>query len=268
MSIFTGIGGFELANIATGNYLNITDAIENSPFKQKILSYRFPDLKIHDDIETYCQKEDETFSTFLIGLPCKGFSNAGKREGLREPRSALWWATFKLLLEISPKYVLLENVDGFVHRGLREVLTHLLLAGYNLWDIFYLSAKEFGSIHRRKRLFFIAYADRLIQGDRFKLQPSRSRQVRNSFKDTLKYPTPLEFSSADKGMDDGVSFRLDKFKGSGYWANSYRGAAMAKSRTIIDRQFRMGSLGDAVVPVCAAIAIEQLLNLDYLLSTV
>jgi DNA (cytosine-5)-methyltransferase 1 len=112
----------------------------------------------------------EAFHGFVdilaAGYPCQPFSCAGKRRGVHDPRH-LWPYIKKALEIIRPRICFLENVEGHISLGLRKVLTDLAQIGYRVetpsgkptWGIF--SASEVGAPHQRKRLFILAYHERL-----------------------------------------------------------------------------------------------------------
>ena len=159
LSCFSGIGGFELAAQAVGGF-NVTTAIEKDPYRQKVLKKNFPDLIIEDDITQYYPNEE--FDLVVGGFPCKGMSYAGKGEGYANKHTALWWDMLRVIAECRPSFVIIENVRGFMHRGLRQCLASLAMAGYNFDVPQIISAKEVGACHLRERIFVVAYADSLV----------------------------------------------------------------------------------------------------------
>ena len=91
------------------------------------------------------------------GYPCQPFSTNGKRRGKADGR-ALWRHIANGIWVCRPSVVFLENVEGHITLGLREVLEDLAELGYKTaWGIF--SAAEVGAPHRRKRVFILAYAN-------------------------------------------------------------------------------------------------------------
>lgn len=88
ISLFTGIGGFDLA--AEWVWWKVIVQCENDPFCQKVLRYHFPDAELVGDIKTqdfkkYANKTDVLFG----GFPCQPFSHAGQRTGVSDDRY-LW----------------------------------------------------------------------------------------------------------------------------------------------------------------------------------
>jgi DNA (cytosine-5)-methyltransferase 1 len=90
------------------------------------------------------------------GFPCQDISVAGKGAGLAGTRSGLWSEYARLVGELRPRYVVVENVPALRKRGLETVLADLLALGYDAeWDG--ISASAVGAPHRRDRIWIVAY---------------------------------------------------------------------------------------------------------------
>jgi hypothetical protein len=69
------------------------------------------------------------------GFPCQDISIAGKGAGITGARSGLWFEFARLIREIRPRYVIVENVPALLRRGLWQVLADLSACGYDAeWD--------------------------------------------------------------------------------------------------------------------------------------
>jgi site-specific DNA-cytosine methylase len=90
------------------------------------------------------------------GYPCQPFSHAGKREGAKDERH-LWPHVERIIGEVEPLFVFLENVEGHLSLGFREVANSLRKMGYQ-GEAGIFSAEEVGAPHLRKRLFVLAYS--------------------------------------------------------------------------------------------------------------
>ena len=96
------------------------------------------------------------------GHPCQPFSAAGLRKGAEDPRH-LWPHIKRHIETIRPVRVFLENVEGHISLGLREVIADLESLGYaTMWGIF--SATEVGAPHQRKRVYILAHANNAGRG--------------------------------------------------------------------------------------------------------
>ena len=90
------------------------------------------------------------------GFPCQDISYAGKGAGLAGERSGLWREIARLVGEIRPRYVVLENVSALLSRGLGDVLGDLASLGYDAeWHC--IPASYVGAPHRRDRIWIVAY---------------------------------------------------------------------------------------------------------------
>lgn len=91
------------------------------------------------------------------GYPCQPFSHAGKRAGQDDPRH-LWPALRSAIRDCQPNYVFIENVEGHISLGFREVAASLRDLGYQ-GEAGIFSAEEIGAPHLRKRLFALAFRE-------------------------------------------------------------------------------------------------------------
>lgn len=89
------------------------------------------------------------------GFPCQGISAAGRRKGLDDERSGLWWEWFRLIEACRPPRLLIENSPGLKTRGADAVLSSLERIGYTCWP-FVVGAASVGSSQERKRVWIVA----------------------------------------------------------------------------------------------------------------
>ena len=102
------------------------------------------------------------------GFPCQPWSQAGNRRGVEDERW-IWPDIVRILREVGPSYVLLENVPGLLVRGLGHVLGPLAELGFDAeWGVY--SAAEVGAPHLRRRVFILAAPP---GSKRLRLQPGR-----------------------------------------------------------------------------------------------
>lgn len=168
ISMFSGIGGFELAATWAG-WQNVVSC-EINPFGRRVLEYYWPDAYHHDDIhtltyETIIQKskwQPEQPTIVVGGFPCQPYSSAGKRLGKEDERH-LWPEMLRVISEVSPDWVVGENVRGLTNwnAGLvfDEVQSDLEAQGYEVLP-FLLPACGVNAPHRRDRIWFVAHANR------------------------------------------------------------------------------------------------------------
>lgn len=167
LSLFSGGGlgdyGLELAG------MEIIGQVEIDDYCQKILKLRWPDVPKWGDIRDV--KGEEVIKTIgrpdLIsgGFPCQDLSCAKTNggQGLDGERSGLWREYYRLICELRPKYVIVENVPTITFRGLGRLLGDLAQIGYDAeWQD--ISPALFGAPHLRHRFWLVAYpySDRLV----------------------------------------------------------------------------------------------------------
>jgi DNA (cytosine-5)-methyltransferase 1 len=93
------------------------------------------------------------------GFPCQDISVAGKGAGIKGERSGLWSEFARIIGEVRPRYVIVENVSALLSRGLGRVLGDLAALGFDAeWHC--IPASAVGAPHVRDRVWIIAYADR------------------------------------------------------------------------------------------------------------
>jgi DNA (cytosine-5)-methyltransferase 1 len=177
ISLFSGIGGFELA----AEWMGWTPIVscEINPFGRQVLEYYWPNAYHHDDIHTLTyERIDEqlkkrygnewrTDDIILTGgFPCQPYSLAGKRLGKEDDRH-LWPEMLRVIREIQPRWVVGENVHGLVNwdGGLvfHEVQTDLENEGYEVQS-YILPAASINAPHRRDRVWFVAFNSNNTRG--------------------------------------------------------------------------------------------------------
>ena len=153
VDLFSGIGGFALAAGWAG--FKTVAFCEIDPFCQAVLKKHWPGVPIYEDIKTFKWSGD---SPTLItgGFPCQDISRAGDGVGIDGPRSGLWSEFFRIICEIRPSYVLVENVSALLDRGLERILGNLASVGHDAeWHC--ISAAYVGRPHLRDRTWVLAY---------------------------------------------------------------------------------------------------------------
>lgn len=155
-SLFAGIGGFELGleRAIPGAYT--LWQVEQEKYCKKVLSKHWPEATIYDDVRNITKNNTKQVDILCGGFPCQDISLAGKGEGLHGKKSGLWWEMHRIINELQPKAVIMENVAAINIRGLGAVLGSLSEIGYDAeWCT--IRASDFGAPHRRARWFCIAY---------------------------------------------------------------------------------------------------------------
>ena len=156
-SLFSGIGGFDLGLERAG--WRVIWQVEHDVFRQSRLKRHWPHVELRGDIRT---ETDGLAKPDLIcgGFPCQDLSTAGNREGLAGERSGLWFEYLRVVQELRPTWILIENVPGLLssHEGrdFEVVVSGLTQCGYGVaWRV--LDSQYFGVAQRRRRVFVICY---------------------------------------------------------------------------------------------------------------
>lgn len=155
-SLFSGIGGLDLGLERAG--LVCRWQVERDEYCRKVLARHWPGVPKFDDVQTVGAHNLERVDCIAGGFPCQDISFAGDGAGLAGDRSGLWFQFDRLIGELRPRFVLVENVAALVIRGLDTVLANLAARGFDA-DWSPVPACALGSTHTRQRLFIVAHAN-------------------------------------------------------------------------------------------------------------
>ena len=163
LALCAGIGGLELGIAAALPDYRTVAYVEREAYAACVLAARMeagdiPPAPIYSDLRTFDGRPwHGVVDLVSAGYPCQPFSVAGSRSGTDDPRH-LWPEVYRIIREVRPRLVFLENVPGHLSMGFGDVLGDLAAAGFNAeWGVF--SAAEIGAPHLRKRLFCLAFTD-------------------------------------------------------------------------------------------------------------
>ena len=162
LDLFSGIGMFALGLHRAGGFRTVAFC-EIEPFPRAVLARHWPEVPCYADVTqlTAARLAADGIVPDVIcgGFPCQDLSVAGKGAGLDGERSGLWREYARLIEEIRPRYVIIENVPPLRTRGLDQVLGRLASLGYDAeWHC--IPASALGAPHRRDRVWIVAYATR------------------------------------------------------------------------------------------------------------
>jgi DNA-cytosine methyltransferase len=160
LSLFSGIGGFELglirSKLAENYRLESVGFSEIDKHANQVYLDRFPDHPALGDVCKIDGKSLGRVDLFFGGSPCQNLSSAGctssVRTGLEGPKSGLFYEYLRLLKETNPTFFVLENV-GSMKNEHRAQITELLKEVFPEVCCTALNAKDFGP-QRRKRYFW------------------------------------------------------------------------------------------------------------------
>ena len=124
------------------------------------------DIHLITDSEKKLPKDIADIQMLVGGFPCQDYSVAKPKnvaKGIRGPKGVLWWSIERILRDVRPNYVLLENVDRLINspsanrgRDFAVILKGLDSLGYIVeWRI--VNAADYGFAQKRRRIFILAY---------------------------------------------------------------------------------------------------------------
>ncbi len=262
-SIFSGIGGFERGLEMSIPGLETIWQVEKDKYCQRVLQKHWSNAKMYSDVRTVGKHNLEPVDILCAGFPCQGFSVSGKGKGLDDERSGLYWELWRVISEIRPGVIALENVPAIINRGLSEVLISLAKIGYDAeWSV--ISAAQFGAPHKRARWFCVAYSnqDRVRETDEIcsggapfaicdrKENSSYSNYRRAEVQIKRRQPSLKVFRSTCKDRTARP-----------YWEKFPTQSPLCRRNDgISNRVDRIRALGNAIVPQCSEWIGKQILN--------
>ncbi|WP_246003708.1 DNA cytosine methyltransferase [Histidinibacterium lentulum] len=197
LSLCSGAGGLDLGlHLALPGYRTVGH-VERDAYAAAVLVARMEDATLDraplwDDVATFDGRPWRgAVDIVTAGYPCQPFSVAGKRRGADDPRH-LWPHVARIIGEVEPPFVFLENVAHHLRLGFPEVAGGLVGMGYRLAAGLF-TAAEVGAPHRRERLFILAHRER----------------------DHLADPARLFRDAVERRQPDGDDATLDDANGAG-----------------------------------------------------
>lgn len=209
LDLFSGIGGFALAAKWTG--FETVGFCEIDPACRRVLEKHWPGVPKHDDVKVLNGSTYRGVDLLTGGFPCQPFSTAGLQRGASDKRH-LWPDMLRIVREARPRWVLCENVVGFIRLGLDAVLSDLEAEGYACWPTV-VPASAVGAPHERKRVWIAAHRVD-AQQDFAARQDWPIDQRPESWWPELRtggHPRAVALSYNGR-VDDGLRNRLDRVK--------------------------------------------------------
>lgn len=152
-SLFSGVEGFGLGAALAG--IKTEWSCEFEKYQTKVIKKNLGnEHTVYGDIRTL---ENPPFVNIISGgFPCQDISVSGKGTGIKGSRSGLWGQMHRIIGEVRPDYVIIENSPLLRKRGLEYVLHGLSEIGYDAqWQC--LQGNFVGMQQRRERIYIIAY---------------------------------------------------------------------------------------------------------------
>jgi DNA (cytosine-5)-methyltransferase 1 len=256
LALFAGAGGGILGGRLLG--WRTVCAVEIDDYCRRVLMQRQDDrilepVPIWDDIRTFDGRPWRGVVDVVSGgFPCQDISVAGSGRGLDGERSGLWAEMARVVREVGPRYVFVENSPMLVGRGLGRVLGDLAALGYDArWGV--LGAADAGAPHPRERIWIVAHA----HGQR-ELQPQgcerekRGRACDCACQDADAHGTGRE----EQRGAIAAGQKLAAAERGGWWATEP--GVVRVVHGLANRVDRISALGNGQVPAVARLAWETL----------
>ena len=281
LDLFSGIGGFSLGLEAAG--MTTVAFCERDPYGTKVLNKHWPDVPVHNDVRQLDgTKYAGSIDVVCGGFPCQPFSVAGQQRGKEDDRH-LWPEMLRVIRESKPRWVIGENVSGFVRMALDDVCLDLENEGYTV-RTFVLPACAADARHRRDRVFIVGYASSQHEWRNTNRRRESGLEVgrnllaqtrREQIPDSTDRPSKDVAYATDKGLQgrkiscntEGEGTHAnEQFTGFGYasgrqeWPSEPAVCRMAHG--VPNRVDRIKALGNAVVPQLIQIIGELVLAAD------
>lgn len=174
LALFAGAGGGILGGRLLG--WRTVCAVERDAYAAQVLAQRQNDgtlepFPVWSDVRSFDGRPWRgRVDVISGGFPCQDISVAGKGAGIEGERSGLWSEFARIIGEVRPRFIFVENSPALVVRGLGTVLGSLASMGYDAeWCV--LGAHHVGAPHRRDRIWILAHSDGFREQ-----QPERSEQ--------------------------------------------------------------------------------------------
>ncbi len=228
LDLFSGIGGFSLGLERSGGFETVAFC-EIEPYCRRVLAKHWPGVPCYEDVRTLTantlRRDGIAVDVICGGFPCQDISVANvNATGLAGERSGLWREYARLIGELRPQFVVVENVAALLSRGLSDVLGDLAARGYDAeWVA--LPASAVGAPHYRDRLWIVAYPECKGRAGCEPVFSSLERQVSAS----AQHGNP--FAAAWRALDGDLS-----------------GLRIGDGVSVASHRRRMRGTGNAVVP--------------------
>jgi DNA (cytosine-5)-methyltransferase 1 len=257
LALFAGAGGGILGGHLLG--WRTVCAVEWEPYAACILAARqndglLPSFPIWDDVQTFDGRPWRGIVDVISGgFPCQDISAAGKGAGIDGERSGMWREMARIIHEVRPKFVFVENSPMLTSRGLGTVLGDLAAMGFDArWGV--LGAADVGAPHQRDRIWIVAES-KLKRLERQRSQPGQEKISEFGNSGSLA-DTKLSRTKWWKKQQIGSEKKWNRFRNFNWWKVEPNVGRVANG--VAARVDRLKAIGNGQVPLVAATAWEDL----------
>jgi len=267
LALFAGAGGGILGGHLLG--WRTVCAVEWEPYPASVLVARqnekvLPSFPIWDDVQTFDGNPWKGIVDVISGgFPCQDISAAGKGAGIDGERSGMWGEMARIIREVRPKYVFVENSPMLTSRGLGRVLGDLASMGFNArWGV--LGAADVGANHKRDRIWIVgtkmAYTQKLFgNGGKDNARISMERETQPKFgnncgQSSISYSNGTQCQGVQQSerTKQEYAYACDPC----WWQTEPNVGRVADG--VAARVDRLNAIGNGQVPLCAATAWKLL----------
>lgn len=263
LALFAGAGGGILGGKLLG--WRTVCAVEIEAAAREVLIARQDDgslepFPVWDDVQTFDGKPWAGIVDVVSGgFPCQDISAAGKGAGIEGERSGLWGSMARIIREVGPRFVFVENSPVLTSRGLGVVLRDLAKMGYDArWGV--LGAVHAGAPHKRERIWIVAHNPKLGRGTRRegRFDPSSEGERKQSLP-AMANASDLRGSQSNVGHADSLNGRSRAGRQDGeeaghasWWQSEPAVGRVAHG--VAARVDRLRALGNGQVPAVVRLA--------------
>jgi DNA (cytosine-5)-methyltransferase 1 len=221
LALFAGAGGGILGGKLLG--WRTVCAVEWDAYAASVLVSRQNDgcleaFPVWDDVQTFDGRPWRGLVDVVSGgFPCQDISSAGKGAGIDGERSGMWKHMARIVGEVRPRFVFVENSPMLTIRGLGRVLGDLASLGYDArWGV--LGASNVGAPHRRDRIWIVAHARGICSQNRceqFGVFVSEKKDRKATWNLRRNNFTKQRWWDSEPQLDrvvDGVAHRVDRMR--------------------------------------------------------
>jgi DNA (cytosine-5)-methyltransferase 1 len=263
LHLFAGAGGGILGGMLLGH--TTVCAVEIEPYCRRVLLQRqrdgiLPRFPIWDDVRTFDGKPWRgRVDVVCGGFPCQDISCAGKGAGIDGARSGMWVEMARIICEVGPRYVFVENSPMLTSRGLGRVLGDLAEMGYDAeWGV--LGACHAGAPHKRERIWILADRNGLRELQPQRIEQDQRRRVGYSGSEMANsYGSQRQGTGQPSGIHEKHS---DTLQFGAWWrhdpAEIPKSGLGRMAHGVASRVDRLRAIGNGQVPSVAALAWKTL----------
>ena len=263
LALFAGAGGGILGGHLLG--WRTVCAVECNAYAASVLVARqndgcLPPFPIWDDVRTFDgQPWRGRVDVVSGGFPCQDISSAGKGAGITGERSGLWAEMARIIREVGPRFVLVENSPLLTGRGLHVVLGDLVSMGFDArWGV--LGAVDAGAPHKRERIWIVAESTQVLGDGRDDLAGvGMGAQPVSEPRDGVGTPDvadPDRFGRERRTRPSVIMSGRGEPANGDWWSHEPDVGRVADG--VASRVDRLACLGNGQVPAVAALAWRRL----------